>query len=134
VEPAVESASANVSPTAAVSVSESANDKVARVQLAARKQGLEPGPPIDLPVRLSQGQARKIYFFTELRGLNGRSVLHRWEWNGRMMKERQLRPASELWRAYTAMTIGGDMRGSWRVSAVDATTDKVLAEQRFGVE
>jgi hypothetical protein len=97
-------------------------------------QGLEPGPPIDLPVRLSKGQARTIYFFTELRGLNGRSVLHRWEWNGRMMKERQLRPASELWRAYTAMTLGGDMRGSWRVSAVDATTDKILAEQRFEVE
>jgi type II secretory pathway predicted ATPase ExeA len=133
VEPAVESASANVSPTAAVSVSESANDKVARVQLAARMQGLEPGPPIDLPVRLSQGQTRTIYFFTELRGLNGRSVLHRWEWNGRMMKERQLHPASELWRAYTAMSIGGEMRGSWRVSAVDAT-DKVLAERRFEVE
>jgi general secretion pathway protein A len=133
VEPAVESASANVSPTAAVSVSESANDKVARVQLAARMQGLEPGPPIDLPVRLSQGQARTIYFFTQLRGLNGRSVLHRWEWNNRMMKERQLHPASELWRAYTAMSIGGEMRGSWRVSAVDAT-DKVLAERRFEVE
>jgi hypothetical protein len=115
-------------------VSESATDKVARVQLAARMQGLEPGPPIDLPVRLSQGQSRTIYFFTELRGLSGRSVLHRWEWNGRIMQERQLHPASQSWRAYTAMTITGDMRGSWRISAVDATTGKVLAAQRFEVE
>jgi type II secretory pathway predicted ATPase ExeA len=120
--------------TETAAISETANDKVARVQLAVRMQGLEPGPPIDLPVRLSQGQARTIYFFTQLRGLNGRSVLHRWEWNNRMMKERQLHPASESWRAYTAMTIRGDMPGSWRVSAVDEKTGKVLAEQRFEVE
>ena len=130
--PTAGSASASVVLPAAVS--ESANDKVTRVQLAARMQGLEPGPPIGLPVRLSRGQTRTIYFFTELRGLSGRSVLHRWEWNGRMMKERQLRPASQSWRAYTAMTITGDMRGSWRISAVEAKTGKVLAWQRFEVK
>jgi hypothetical protein len=32
------------------------------------------------------------------------------------------------------MTITGDMRGSWRISAVDATAGKVLAEQRFEIE
>ena len=130
--PTAGSASASVAPPAAVS--ESANDKVARVQLAARMQGLEPGPPIDLPVRLSPGQTRTIYFFTELLGLSGRTVLHRWEWNGRMTQERQLHPASQSWRAYTAMTIAGDMRGSWRVSAVEAKTGKVLAWQRFEVK
>jgi hypothetical protein len=104
------------------------------MQLAARMQGREPGPPIDLPVRLSKGQARTIYFFTELHGLSGRTVLHRWERNGRIMQERQLHPTSQLWRAYTAMTIVGDMRGSWGVSAVDATTRNVLAGQHFEVE
>jgi type II secretory pathway predicted ATPase ExeA len=130
--PTVGSASASVSPPS--TVSESASDKVARMQLAARVQGLEPGPPIDLPVRLSKGQARTIYFFTELHGLSGRTVLHRWEWNGRIMQERQLHPTSQSWRAYTAMTIVGDMRGSWGVSAVDATTSNVLAGQHFEVE
>jgi len=130
--PTVESAFASVSPPAPVS--ESANDKVTRVQLAARMQGLEPGPPIDVPVRLSKGQARTIYFFTELHGLSGRTVLHRWEWNGRIMQERQLHPSSQSWRAYTGMVIAGDMRGSWRVSTVDATTGKVLVRQRFEVE
>src|SRR5512132_873568 len=56
--------SASASVPLPATVSESANDKVARVQLAARMQGLEPGPSIDLPVRLSQGQSRTIYFFT----------------------------------------------------------------------
>ena len=130
--PTARSVSASMAPTAAVS--ESASDKVARVQFAARMQGLEPGPPIHLPIRLSQGQGRTIYFFTELHGLSGRSVLHRWEWNGRMMQERQLHPASQSWRAYTTMTITGDRRGSWRISVVDATTGKVLAARRFEVE
>jgi hypothetical protein len=129
--PTEESASASVSPLATL---KPASDKVARVQLAARMQGLEPGPPIDLPVRLSKGQARTIYFFTELRGLSGRTILHRWEWNGRIMQKRQLHPTSQSWRAYTAMTIVGNMRGSWGVSAVDEKTGKVLTGQRFEVE
>jgi hypothetical protein len=107
---------------------------VTRVQLAARMQGREPGPPIDLPVRLSQSQSRTIYFFTELRGLSGRPVLHRWERNDRIMQQRQLHPASQSWRAYTTMTITGNMRGSWRISAVDAMTGQVLAERHFKVE
>jgi hypothetical protein len=97
-------------------------------------QGLEPGPPIDVPVRLLKGQSRTIYFFTELRGLSGRPVLHRWERNDRIMQQRQLHPASQSWRAYTMMTITGNMRGSWRVSAVDAATGKVLVGKRFEVE
>ena len=126
------STTASMSPPAAIS--ESVSYKVARVQLTARMQGLEPGPPIQLPIRLSQGQASIIYFFTELRGLSGRSVLHRWEWNGRIMHQRQLHPASQSWRAYTAMTITGNMRGSWRISAVDATAGKVLVERGFEIE
>ena len=123
---------ASLPPPAAVSASTS--DKVARMQLAARMDGLEPGPPVPLPLRLGQGQARTIYFFTELRGLNGRTVIHRWECNGRIMQDRQLQPASASWRAYSGMSITSDMRGSWRLSAIDAATGKVLAEQRFRVE
>ena len=131
-KPSAPSATASLSPPLAGS--ESTSDKVTRMQLAASMQGLEPGPPIHLPIRLGQGQVRTIYFFTELRGLNGRSVLHRWEWNGRVMQERQLQPASQSWRTYTGMGITGDMKGSWRVSAVDAASGKILAEQRFNVE
>jgi len=105
---------------------------VARMQLAARMDGLEPGPPLPLPVRLGQGQGRTVYFFTELRGLSGRTVLHRWELNGRVVQERQLKPTSQAWRAYTALSI--PQSGSWRVAAIDAATGRTLAEQRFRVE
>jgi hypothetical protein len=50
------------------------------------------------------------------------------------MQKRQLHPTSQSWRAYTAMTIVGNMRGSWGVSAVDEKTGKVLTGQRFEVE
>lgn len=54
---------ASRSPPDAVTTS-----NVARMQLTARMDGLEPGAPLPLPVRLGQGQGRTIYFFTELRG------------------------------------------------------------------
>lgn len=128
--PAPSSATASLSPRAA---SES-GATVARMQLVASMQGLEPGPAISLPIRLSPNSVRTIYFFTELRGLNGRPVIHRWEFNDRVMQERKLLPASQSWRAYTGMAISGGMRGRWRISAIDATTGKVLAQERFTVE
>lgn len=107
---------------------------IARMQLAAGMNGLEPGPPLPLPLRLAPGQGRTVYFFTELRGLSGHTVLHRWELNGRVMQERQLKPTSQAWRGYTALSITGALAGSWRVAAIDAATGRTLAEQRFRVE
>lgn len=108
---------------------------VARAQLAAGMNGLEPGAPLPLPLRLGQGQERRtVYFFTELRGLSGHTVLHRWEVNGRIVQERPLRPTSQAWRGYTALSITSASPGSWRVAAIDAATGRTLAEQRFRVE
>lgn len=129
--PAMPSTTASLSPPA---TSAPASATVARMQLVASMRGLEPGPAITSPIRLSPSSTRTVYFFTELRGLNGRPVIHRWSYNDRLMQERKLVPASQSWRAYTGMAISADMTGRWRVSAVDATTGRVLAEQRFTVE
>lgn len=98
---------------------------VARMRLAQRMQGLEPGPAVALPVRLG----RTIYFFTELKGLAGRPISHRWRWEGRVVQERAVWPASPAWRAYTAKAI--DRPGAWQVAVIDTATGAVLAEQRF---
>jgi hypothetical protein len=95
-------------------------------------QGLEPGPAVALPIRLGRGEARMVYFFTELRGLAGRPIAHRWQWEGRIVQDRAVRPASQAWRAYTAKAI--DRPGSWQVAVVDTATGSVLAEQRFDAQ
>jgi hypothetical protein len=98
---------------------------VTRMRLTERMQGLEPGPAAALPIRLG----RTIYFFTELKGLAGRPIVHRWQWEGRVVQDRAVRPSSPGWRAYTAKAI--DRRGAWQVTVVDTATGSVLAEQRF---
>lgn len=103
---------------------------VARMQLTARMEGLEPGPPLTLPLQVSRGEQR-IYLFTELRGLSGRTVVHRWELNGRVVQERQLPAKSAAWRTYSGLRITNSMAGSWRVTVVDAATGSTLAELRF---
>lgn len=109
-----------------------AERNVARMQLAARMQGLEPGAPVTLPIRLERGEGRTIYFFTELKGLAGRSIVHRWHWNGRAVLDRPVRPGSSSWRAYTAKAV--DKPGSWRVAVVDTDSGAVLAEEKFEVK
>ncbi len=103
---------------------------VARMQLTARMEGLEPGPPLALPLQVSRGEER-VYLFTELRGLSGRTVVHRWELNGRIVQERQLPAKSPTWRTYSGLRITNSMTGNWRVAVVDAATGSTLAELRF---
>jgi hypothetical protein len=98
---------------------------VTRMRLAERMEGLEPGPGVALPIR----RGRTIYFFTELKGLAGRPIVHRWHWEGRVVQDRAVRPSSPAWRAYTAKAI--DRRGAWQVTVVDTATGSVLAEHRF---
>lgn len=100
------------------------------MQLTGRMDGLEPGPPLALPLPVSRGEER-VYLFTELRGLSGRTVVHRWELNGRVIQERQLPAKSAAWRTYSGLRITSSMTGSWRVAVVDAATGSTLAELRF---
>jgi|APTNR8051073442_1049403.scaffolds.fasta_scaffold07233_1 hypothetical protein len=97
-------------------------------------QGLEPGPPIESPLRLAEGQTRMLYFFTELRGASGRPVVHQWERNGRVVQRSELRTGSQSWRTYSGMAITAAMPGKWRVAVIDARTGAVMGETRFRVE
>lgn len=107
---------------------------IARMSVTTSVTNLEPGPTMDSPLRLSSGQKRTIYYFTELRGLDGRTIIHQWEWNGRVIHRRELHPHSQAWRAYSGLPITGDTPGWWTVSAIDAKTGSVLAESHFEVE
>ena len=103
------------------------------MRLTARMLGLEPGPEVELPLRLAPGQSRAIYCFTELRGLNGRTVVHQWDWNGRSVQRKELPVGSPAWRTYSGTKITGDMPGQWRVAVIDAKTGLLIAETRFQV-
>lgn len=60
----------------------------------------------------------KVYFFTELRDMEGQTVTHRWEYNGKVMAEVPFEVGGPRWRVYSSKNLLPDWTGDWKVSVV----------------
>ncbi len=110
-----------------------ADEAVARSQLTSAMRGREPVDRLAPRVTIGEDGRRKLFYFTELKGLNGETVLHRWEHDGRTMVTLRFNVGSDRWRGYSSKTIPADQTGDWRVVVANAEGD-VLASSRFVVE
>jgi len=85
--------------------------------------------PVDQTVELSNDTG-KVYFFTELRGLNGKSVTHRWEYAGEPHAAITFNIGSDRWRTWSSKNLEPSWTGVWTVSVVDEDGN-VLAEENL---
>jgi len=61
----------------------------------------------------------RVYFFTELRGLNGHSITHRWEYNNKTLAEVSFQIGADRWRTWSSKNIIPSWTGTWTVSVID---------------
>ena len=61
----------------------------------------------------------RIYFFTELMGLNGHTIIHRWEYNGQVHAEISFQVGGNRWRTWSSKNILPSWKGKWLVSVLD---------------
>lgn len=61
----------------------------------------------------------KIYFFTELTGLKGHTITHRWEYNNKTMAELSFEIGADRWRTWSSKNILPGWTGTWQVSVLD---------------
>ena len=76
--------------------------------------------PTDTITSLSN-DATNIMFFTELQGLQGQTVTHRWEHGDKVMAEVKFDVSSARWRVFSSKRLDPSWTGEWKVSVVDAT-------------
>jgi len=80
---------------------------------------IEDREPVDNLVRVPNSIDR-IYFFSDLRGLDGEIVTHRWEYNGQVMAEVKFRVGSgPRWRVYSSKNLLPEWTGKWTVVVLD---------------
>lgn len=70
--------------------------------------------PVDQLARISAGQ--QVYYFTELVGLQGHVVTHRWEKDGAFQLGLQFPVGAERWRVHSNKNIATDLPGTWTVT------------------
>ncbi len=88
---------------------------VARAQFTT---GIENREPVDQLVVLSP-PATVVYFFTDLRHLEGRQVQHRWSYRGKVVSMKPFEVKGERWRVYSKNVIEPDQTGEWSVTVFD---------------
>lgn len=79
---------------------------------------IENREPVNSITKLNTDE-HKIYYFTELKGMEGQQVTHRWEHNGKVMAEVPFQVGGQRWRVYSSKQLENDWTGEWKVSVVD---------------
>jgi len=90
--------------------------RVTRAQFTGAVKNLE---PLDSLMTLSNDQTRIVYF-TEIQDMAGQTVIHRWEYNGKVMAEIPFKVGAVHWRVYSTKTLDPSWVGEWKASVVDA--------------
>lgn len=106
---------------------------IGRARLTSNVVNREPvdelGPEVDLP---SSGEDF-VYFFTEIRGMGGRTVTHRWQYGGNVVASVPFQIGSDRWRVYSRKGIASGQTGAWTVTAVGPNGNE-LARAAFTAE
>jgi hypothetical protein len=102
------------------------SDSVARAILTSEVVDRE---PVDDLESLTS-ERTQIYFFTELVGLEGTRVTHRWEYKGESVDEVHLSIGGPRWRIWSSKKLDPTWLGHWAVSLV-SEDGEVLATDTF---
>ncbi len=92
-----------------------AEGSVARATFA---QSVEDREPVDKIEKLTNDNS-KVYFFTELRGMKGQSVTHRWEHAGEPRAAVTFNVGANRWRVWSSKNLQPEWTGTWTVTVVD---------------
>lgn len=100
---------------AADGICEPSLGKVARAMFTTTINDREPTNR----VLILENKITKLYFFSDLRHLQGRTITHRWEYEGRVVGEESFQVNGARWRIYSRRKMDPNMLGYWTVVVVD---------------
>jgi hypothetical protein len=88
---------------------------VARAQFTT---GISDREPVDRIV-VATPLIGRVYFFTDLRHLQGRTVTHRWRYEGQVVMQTPFEVRGPRWRVNSMKEIEPDQVGEWSVTVYD---------------
>ncbi len=85
--------------------------------------------PVDEISQLDTDSSR-VYFFTEIKGLKGQTISHRWEQNGEVQATVDFAIGGDRWRVWSSKNLEPAFTGEWQVMVVDEAGN-VLSQDSF---
>jgi len=95
------------------------NNNIRRAQFT---NGIIKREPVDNVDQLSasEKELKKLYYFTELRGLKGQTITHQWQHENNVVAEVEFKVRGNRWRVYSSKYLQSHKKGSWQVVVKDA--------------
>lgn len=90
------------------------------VARSAFTSGIQDREPVDQLTEVTASNSQ-VYFFTELRDLDGQTVKHRWLYQGAVIAEVNFNVGGSRWRVWSNKTLQPDQLGTWTVEVVDGS-------------
>lgn len=106
------------------------NKNVSRALLVYGVNDREPIQAITGPISATKAKPVAVYYFTELKAMDGKKVYHQWLQNGKSIARYELPVSADRWRTYTHRVLAGKARGVWLVRLTDEK-GQVLNEKTF---
>ena len=63
----------------------------------------------------------KVYYFTDLRNMTGRTIIHRWMLDGEVVADVPFKVKGPRWRVYSSKSLKPHMLGRWSVAVLDGS-------------
>lgn len=106
---------------------------VQRASLTYAINNKEPVTEIGKTVDISHKKPVWLYYFTELKAMNGSKVFHEWLKNGVIVSKQTLVISGDTWRTSSRKLLSDSDKGNWIVRLVDKN-GRLLNEKSFKVE
>ncbi len=102
-----------------------AGGEVARAQFTSSVVDREPQDAIEM----LSNDSTEVTYFTELRDMQGQTVIHRWEYDGQSW-DVAFDVGGPRWRVYSTKSLDPSWTGAWTVKVVDMEGN-VLSEKKI---
>ena len=104
--------------------------RISRAVIAGSLLEKEPVDIIQGPIKANKEKAIGVYFFTEINGMKGRVLYHRWYLGNKLVFKRKIHILGNHWRASTSKLMTYSQKGEWRAVLVNENNQR-LAEVKF---
>lgn len=104
-----------------------AEGTVARAQFASEVLDREPIDELADVIKVEYGEIQRVYFYTDLRDMQGSQVIHLWKLDGEVQAEVPFDIGGDRWRVWSSKRLMPGFDGTW---SVDIVKDGIVLESR----
>ena len=104
-----------------------AGDTASRSALTQFTTAIENREPVD-QITFVENDVRKIFFFSDLRGLDGTTAFHRWTYDGKTQANVEFNVKGPRWRVWSSKELEPEWVGDWTVEVLTEDGETIASE------